>query len=167
MKRMLKDWGVAIGLAVAVYLLIGWLQPSMDLPDQAPPISVDTLDSGPWLLESHRGKTVVLNFWATWCGPCKREIPDFSRFAEDHPEVPVIGISLDDQKISDARLRAQAKALGVRYPVARFTETIRADYDVRTLPTTVIVGPEGQVQFIRVGSMSYDSLVRAVGKVSG
>jgi len=166
MKRMLKDWGVAIGLAAAVYLLIGWLQPSMNLPEQAPPIAVKTLDGATWSLEAHAGKTVVLNFWATWCGPCKKEIPDFSRFATDHPDVPVIGISLDE-KISTAQLKAKSKALGVTYPVARFTQTIAQDYDVRTLPTTVVVGPKGQVSFIRVGSMSYQSLVRAVEGVSG
>ena len=97
MIRMLKDWGVAIALGVAVYLMIGWLSPSMELPEEAPPISVKTLDGTAWSLEQHAGKTVVLNFWATWCGPCKKEIPDFSRFADDHPDVPVIGISLDEK----------------------------------------------------------------------
>ena len=166
MKRMLKDWGVAIGLAVAVYLLIGWLQPSMELPEQAPPIAVKTLDGERWTLEQHTGKTVVLNFWATWCGPCKKEIPDFSRFAQDHPDIPVLGISLDE-KLSAAQLKAKSKALGVSYPVARFTQTIAQDYDVRTMPTTVVVGPDGHVSIIRVGSKSYQSLVRAVGGVSG
>lgn len=163
---MLKDWGVAIALGVAVYLMIGWLSPSMELPEEAPPISVKTLDGTAWSLEQHAGKTVVLNFWATWCGPCKKEIPDFSRFADDHPDVPVIGISLDE-KLSPAQLKAKSKALGVRYPVARFTQEIASDYDVRTLPTTVIVKPDGNVGFIRVGSMSYQSLVRAVDGVSG
>jgi len=166
MKRMLKDWGVAIGLAVAVYFLIGWLQPTMDLPEEAPPISVQTLDGKAWRLESYAGKTVVVNFWATWCGPCKKEIPDFSRFAEDHPEVEVIGISLDE-KLAPAQVQAKARALGVRYPVAMFTKAVQRDYDVRTLPTTVIIGPQGQVRLIRVGAMSYQSLVRAAGKVSG
>jgi len=168
MKRMLKDWGVAIGLAVGIYFLIGWLQPSMELPEEAPPIKVTTLAGQSWTLEGLQGKTVVVNFWATWCGPCKKEIPDFSRFAKDNPDVPVIGISLDKKsELSTAQLKAKSKALGVKYPVARVTQAVAEDYNVRTLPTTVIIGPDGKVQLIRVGSMSYQSLVRAVGKVSG
>ena len=162
---MLKDWGVAITLAVLVYVLIGWLQPRMDLPDDAPAIALRTLDGEPWSLEAHAGKTVVVNFWATWCGPCKKEIPDFSRFAVDHPEVKVIGISMDT--LPPARVRAEAKRLGVRYPVAMADSGVRDAYGVRTLPTTVIVGPDGQIVHLRVGTMNYQALVRAVAKSPG
>lgn len=162
---MLKDWGVAIGLAAAVYLAIAWLQPTPDLPDVAPEISVETLQGESFRLTELKGQVVVLNFWATWCGPCRKEIPDFTRFAEDYPQVPMIGISMDD--LPPARVKAKAKALGIRYPVAMVTQEIRRAYNVRTLPTTVIVGPDGEVAYARTGTMSYQSLVRAVRKVSG
>ncbi len=110
----------------------------MDLPDDAPAIALQTLDGESWSLEAQAGKVVVLNFWATWCGPCKKEIPAFSRFAVDHPEISVIGISMDT--LPPARVRAEAKRLGVRYPVAMADSAVREVYGVRSLPTTVIVG---------------------------
>jgi len=165
MKRMLKDWGVAIGLAVAVYVIIGWFQPAMDLPDEAPTFVVQTLDGEPWDLGAKRGQVVVINFWATWCAPCRKEIPDFSRFAAQHPEVSVIGLSMDDG--APAKVRATAKQLGVRYPIAMADGRIRSAYNVRSLPTTVILDAAGQVLYVRSGTMSYGDLVRAVEKAPG
>jgi len=161
MKQMLKDWIIAIGLGVVVYLVIGWIQPKPDLPGQAPLFSVQTLDGETFDLAAKQGRPVVINFWASWCGPCRAEIPDFSRFADKHPDVAMIGLAVDSG--STSKVRRSAKEFGIRYPVAIADASIKSRYDVSTLPTTVVVAPDGSVSHIEVGKMSYRDLTRAAG----
>ena len=159
MKRMLKDWLVALLLGAAVYLGILALQPSPDIPDKAPGFSLRSLDGNPLDLSEMRGRMVVINFWATWCGPCKTEVPDFSRFADANPDVTVIGLAVDSG--SESAVRRTAEDWGIRYPVAMADSALQQRYDITTLPTTVVIGPDGQVRDITVGTMSERALVRA------
>ncbi len=159
MKRMLKDWLVALAFGVLVFFAIQWLQPKPQIPDQAPDFQVTTLDGEPVQLSKLRGRTVVLNFWATWCGPCQQEVPAFARFAQANPDIPVIGLSVDT--ISPAKVRRITRDWGINYPIAMAPSALQATYDISTLPTTVVVGPDGQVKDIHVGVMSERQLARA------
>jgi thiol-disulfide isomerase/thioredoxin len=156
---MLKDWAIALLLGAAVFMGIRFLQPKPDLPAEAPVFSVKTLDGDTIDLQAMRGRTVVLNFWATWCGPCKSEAPAFSRFAETHPEIPVIGLSVDD--VSQSQVRAKARQWGITYPIAMADSQLQRTYDISTLPTTIVVAPDGKVARVHVGTMSESQLVRA------
>jgi thiol-disulfide isomerase/thioredoxin len=159
MGRLLKDWIIAIALGLAVYLVIGWLQPKPDLPDQAPVFQVQTLEGKSFDLASLRGQTVVINFWASWCGPCRAEIPAFSRFSIENPDVAMIGLAVDSGGRS--KVKASAKEFGIRYPVAIASAAIKSQYDVSTLPTTIFVAPDGSVSHVAVGKMSIGDLRRA------
>jgi thiol-disulfide isomerase/thioredoxin len=152
--RYLRDWGVAIGLAVALYLGVGYLR-APELPAEAPGFSLVNLEGQRVDLASLRGQTVVLNFWATWCGPCRMEIPTFSAFAEEHPEIPVLGIATDGDAAS---LKAAREALGIRYPVLIADAATTDAYQINTIPTTVVVGPDGAVEAVHVGIMTRPQL---------
>jgi len=160
MKRMLKDWAVALTLGIAVFLGIQLLQPKPQIPDIAPDFSVKTLQGETIALSALKGRTVVLNFWATWCGPCKQEAPAFSAFASAHPEIPVLGLSVDDGP--KARVQRTVREWNMNYPVAIIKPALQAKYDVSILPTTVVIGPEGKVKNVHVGIMSESQLARAV-----
>ena len=121
-----------------------------NLPDQAPEWSLKNLQGEVVSLKDFRGKTVVLNFWATWCGPCKMEIPTFSEFAQENPDIPVLGIAVDG---SPELLRRASKKLNIMYPVLIADEDVQSNYKVRNLPTTVIVDPTGKVKDVHVGVM--------------
>jgi len=159
MWRYIRDWGLSIGIAVAVYLAFSAFRPKPDVPDIAPEFELVDVDGNTHTLSEYRGQTVVLNFWATWCGPCRTEIPTFSQFAVDHPEVPVLGIAADGTPQS---LKAFGKKLGMTYPILVGDKQTFAVYDVDTFPTTIVVGPDGSVEDIHVGLMMDWQLEMAV-----
>ena len=160
MKRMLKDWAVALSLGIVVFLGIQWLQPKPQIPEIAPDFTVQTLEGDAITLSELRGSPVVINFWATWCGPCRQEVPAFSAFATAHPEIPVLGLSVDDGPIS--RVKRIVKEWSIAYPVAVVGEALQAQYDISTLPTTVVIDENGKVTRVHVGVMSESQLARAV-----
>ena len=159
MKRMMKDWLMALAFGVLVFFAIQWLQPKPEIPDEAPDFKVKTLDGEPIQLSQLKGRTVVLNFWATWCAPCRQAVPAFARFAQANPDVPVLGLSVDT--VSPSKVRRISRDWGINYPIARAPSSLQAAYDISTLPTTVVVGPDGQVKDIHVGVMSERQLNNA------
>lgn len=159
MLRYARDWGLSIGIAVLVYLAIGWFR-APSLPDEAPDFTLKNLEGQEVSLSDYRGQWVVLNFWATWCGPCRTEIPAFSTFADENPDVVVLGVATDGDA---STLKPAAEELGITYPVLVDNQGISASlYKVNTIPTTVVVGPEGTVETVHVGIMMGWQLALAV-----
>lgn len=159
-KRMLKDWGLAVLIAAAVFLVVGLFNRGPDVPDEAPGFTLRDPAGGEIALADYEGRTLVLNFWASWCGPCRQEIPEFVAFHEAHPEVGMLGVAVDSGDAKD--VRRAAKRFGITYDVAMGTKPMVGEYGVSTLPTTVIIGPDGQVRDVTVGVMDHADLLRAV-----
>ena len=160
MKRLIKDWILALSMGAVIFLAIQWLQPKPDIPEIAPNFTIQTVSGDRISLQSLQGTSVVLNFWASWCGPCKQETPAFNRFHRANPNIPVIGLAVDSGNAS--KVRATARKWGIQYPVAVADAALQRQYDISTLPTTVIVGPDGKVADIHVGLMSERQLTRAI-----
>jgi thiol-disulfide isomerase/thioredoxin len=145
-RARLAGWAHDLGwtaLLVAVtWIAAGWLR-APTLP-ATPPLDLPTLDGGRVRLTELRGRTVVVNFWATWCGPCRMEMPTLVTFAAEHPDVAVVLVAVDGT--SDA-LRAFAQAHDVPEAlIARADGPTREAWGVGTLPTTVVVGPDGALR---------------------
>ena len=149
MARTTARWtATLLALAVALYLFGLWRAP--ELPDRAPDFALPAIDGSAVRLSDLRGRTVVLNFWAPWCAPCRLEIPAFSRFARRHPEVTVLGIAAPGE---EAEIRSAATELEVAYPVLLADDRTLAAYGVTTFPTTVVVDPDGRVVTSHTGLM--------------
>lgn len=147
--RTVLDWLLALSLtAVGFWMLSVWRTPS--LPNEAPEWTLPSIEGGDVTLSDYEGQTVVLNFWATWCGPCKSEIPEFREFVSENPDIPVFGIAVDG---SVGKLRQFAKKNRMNYPVLKGDRSIQEDYKVSSLPMTVIVGPDGQIEDVHIGMM--------------
>ncbi len=119
----------------------------------APNFSLQDLDGKPLNLETYRGKVVLLDFWATWCTPCRDEIPRFVEFQDKYHEqgMQVIGISMDD----DAKpVRAFYKEFKMNYPVALGNEKVAEAYGgVLGLPITFLIDRDGRVAAKYVGAV--------------
>ena len=115
-------------------------------PEAAPEFEVETFDGETLRLSDLQGKVVVLNFWASWCPPCRWEMPAFERISNEFEDEGVlfVGLALSDT-LRDAR--GFADSVGVTYPLALdSTGRIAAAYNVRSLPTTFFIDREGQIQ---------------------
>jgi len=97
-------------------------------------------------LSDYKGRWVVLNFWATWCVPCIREIPEISAFQRDHRDVVVIGVAVDAEDA--AKVRAFAKKVGHDYPLVLSNDAVEKQLgEPKALPTTRIYDPSGKIVY--------------------
>lgn len=149
MLRFAREAAIWVVVALLGLAVVGRLR-APDLPERAPAFALPDLDGGTVRLEALRGRPVVLNFWATWCPPCRVEIPAFSRLAARRPDVAVLGIAADG---TPETLRAAATELGATYPILRGTPAVFAAYGVTTYPTTVVLDAEGRVVHAHTGLM--------------
>ena len=128
--------------------MLVWLNGQPTVPVIAPDFEVETTDEEHFVLSDYRGQVVVINFWATWCGPCLREIPEFSEFATQNPEVQIIGIAV---RSNESQVRALDQQLQISYPLAIPSQasTILDDYGMTSgntvFPTTFIIDAQGQI----------------------
>jgi peroxiredoxin len=113
----------------------------------APDFSLQTLDGQTLKLSDLRGKAVVLNFWATWCTPCKAEMPWFVDFQKQYggQGLQMVGVAMDDSAKDD--IDKFAKQMGVNYPVVLGKESLADQYGgVDFLPTTFYIDRSGNIQ---------------------
>lgn len=158
---MLKDWSFALALGALVYLMVSWWQSRPpDITGPAPEFSAALIDGAKFDLSAARGQTIVLNFWASWCGPCQAEVPELVRFTEGHPDVKLIGAAVKSG--DEFEIYAATKRMGITYPVFPASDQLVADYKVDVFPTTYVIGPDGEVKLIHVGMIDARTLERAV-----
>lgn len=103
-------------------------------------------------LSKYQGKVVLINFWATWCPPCRAEMPDLVRLQREHGKdgLQIIGITYPPEQ--KARVRRFAKSLKVNYPIILGTHKLKARFSSdETLPLTVVINRDGKVSEIISG----------------
>lgn len=123
-------------------------------PVQVAPVDLMDLEGRQFRLTDLRGKVVLVNFWATWCPPCRQEIPDLIALQEKYRDrLQVIGISEDES--SPQLVKAYATANGINYPIVMETGEIRRAFPaVHALPTTFLLDREGRLVKKQVGLLN-------------
>jgi peroxiredoxin len=148
-------------LAVTVGGAVAAVTPSAGAPD----FTLPSLDGPNLRLQEQRGHVVMINFWATWCGPCRVEMPHLSRLYEKYrgSGFTVLAVNIDEDPYKAASL---AKQLGMKFPVLLDREKkVSRLYDLSTMPSTVLVDRDGRVRYVHRGyrdgyEQTYDKQIR-------
>ena len=121
-----------------------------------PSLQLTKLDGGVWSLAEQRGKPVLLNFWASWCEPCRAEMPSLELLASRH-QTQGLQVMAINYRETDAVVRRFIDATALRLPVLRDDGEIAKVFGVRTFPSTVAINRKGRVLFIVVGECDWSS----------
>ena len=133
-----------------------WAEPEM-IPENAidlvgrtaPSFEAKLLSGEPFSLESTRGKPVVLSFWASWCGPCRLELPALSELQKQRPDVTILAVNVDRER---SRAEGFLRQVTVELPIVWDTESLAmGQYDVLSMPTMFLLDAQGTVKLRKVG----------------
>ncbi|MCR9276648.1 MAG: TlpA family protein disulfide reductase [Pseudomonadaceae bacterium] len=145
---------IATSLVVATFLATTFSAPTADavaLKQQAPDFTLPTLTRGNLRLEEYRGQVVLINFWASWCGPCRQEMPILDALHSRYEDAgfAVLGINVEGEVAPAQKI---VDKTNVTFPVLidegqRVSET----YSLEAMPSTVVVDRDGNVRYIHRG----------------
>ena len=131
----------------------------------APGFSLPLFEGGVVDLEKLRGKPVVLSFWASWCGPCRFELPELSRIQPMYPDVHFLAVNVDREKRAAQKFLSRVQ---FSLPIAWDNEAmILGEYSVISMPTMILIDKKGTVQYIKVGYSREKKLVELEEKIKG
>jgi thiol-disulfide isomerase/thioredoxin len=159
--------GVA-GLSRAFRASAGGTAASRDAPDFALPVVANAASLGEGVstlkMGDLRGKPVLLDFWATWCEPCRLEAPIVDRVSRRWRDKGVVVVGVNTDRPGDGDPTAYARALSLSYPIVRDVsgEAQRA-YEVDSLPTLVVVSRTGRIVAVRSGVTDDGELEKLIG----
>lgn len=126
----------------------------LQVGDEAPDFTLVDLDGESHRLSDYKGQGVFLNFWGTWCAPCKKEMPAMGRQYSIYKDqgVQILAVNIAE---SDLKVRSFAEQYGMIFPtLIDTTKSVMEAYNIKPLPTTLLINPEGKIEKIITGEMS-------------
>jgi thiol-disulfide isomerase/thioredoxin len=116
-------------------------------------------------LSDYKGRWLVVNYWAEWCKPCIKEIPELNALDAKYPQVAVVGVNFDGE--TGDILRQQVDQLGIAFPVVQEEPSAALGVDLPSvLPATFIFNPDGKLAHSLVGPQTLETLAAATGQVA-
>lgn len=162
-KRIVQILILGAILAIGGYTVIQSLAEEKSEPpktgEKAPNFSLTGLDGKTYDLKDYRGKTVLVNFWGTFCPPCVNEMPLLdSVYRKYGGEVVILGVNLDEPELTVQRF---VDRYGITFPILLDDMTVQRMYGVYQYPTTFVINPEGEIIDIKIGEfVSQEEILR-------
>lgn len=144
--HLLKGFGLFFCLS-----LITAFSQAKSLSGPAPDFTLKTLAGTNFRLAEHRGEVLFINFWATWCGPCRQEMPILNELHERYASAgfSVLGVNVEEDSAGAA---AMAKKMGLSFPILFDTASSVSElYNVDAMPTSVLVDRDGKLRYLHRG----------------
>ena len=167
-------YGRAAGLLLAAAIGASAVSVSADIipleaRKPAPRWKLPNLTGGSRQLSDYKGKVLLLNFWATWCAPCKQEIPWFAEFYDRYKAdgLEVVGISVDEKGWKVVKPYVEDKSSGINYTILHDNVDLTVMYKIQLMPKTVLIDRDGKVAAIHNGIVEKDSFESEIKAVLG
>lgn len=133
----------------------------------SPDFELVTLDNEKVKLSDYRGKKVMLNFWASWCGPCRAEMPDMQKLHEvGQDDLVILAVNATQTEKSEESAQEFVKELGLTFTTVLDKEgEVSKTYQVIGLPTTYFIDSEGKINDKFTGTLSYQQMLNGISKL--
>jgi thiol-disulfide isomerase/thioredoxin len=131
----------------------------------APGFELKTLDGGSFKLQDHKGKTVVLSFWASWCGPCRKELPELAKLQKERSDVEIFAVNVDRDKALAQKFLAITP---VELPIIWDQDSVAlGQYEVLSMPTLFVLDKNQVVTFRKTGFSEERGLIELIAVLDG
>lgn len=177
----MREWGVIVILV----LLVGWSTFTIPVTEkgaevvhngansfgttvgeQAPPFTLQTLEGTEISLADFEGQPVMINFWATWCPPCRAEMPEMERFYVNH-DIEILAVNLTSTESSQNDVQEFVENMDLSFPILLDeTRDIASFYNIQPLPTSLFIDGEGVIRHVNVGPMNEEMMIRVLENIA-
>lgn len=131
----------------------------------APDFQLETMEGEQMKLSDLRGQRVMVNFWATWCPPCRAEVPDLQKFYENK-DIEILAINLTGTENSRSDVEEFASEFGMTFPILMDENTeVANQYQIQPIPSSFMIDSDGRIQFKALGAMNYELMVQEFEKM--
>lgn len=135
----------------------------LQVGNKLPSIALETLEGHIFDEKEMLGKKVLVNFWATWCGPCRMEMPDIIKFQKEHPDLMVIGINIGE---SESEIRPFVEEYQMDFPILLDKTTELAEqFEILAIPTTYFLHSDGTIAEAVKGMITYNQMKETYEKL--
>ncbi|MGP4072152.1 redoxin domain-containing protein [Piscibacillus sp. B03] len=136
----------------------------LDIGSEAPDFELENLEGEKVKLSDYRGQKVMLNFWATWCPPCRAEMPDMQKFYEEK-DIEILAIDLFETEQSLMDVRNFRDDFKLTFPILIDEGDVSTEYQILPIPTSYFVDSEGIISHKSMGAMNYEMMIKEYEKM--
>lgn len=138
----------------------------LNVGNYAPEFKLKTLDGETKQLSDYRGKVVFMNFWGSWCPPCRAEMPDLEKL-HNETDVVVLGVNLTGGESKKHNIQAFVDEFGLTFPILLDEDLKVAErYSIKPIPTSYLIDADGVIQNMAFGPLTYDMMIEEYERIS-
>lgn len=177
-NSILLNWSIII-IIVGLLSYVGWTFITSDDSNKydreqnegvqkgniAPDFELELITGESIKLSDFRGEKVMLNFWATWCPPCREEMPDMQKLHENE-DIKILAVNLFDQEFNKEEVEVFLKEYDIGFDILLDKDTsVSMTYEINPIPTTFLINSDGKIHNVAYGALSYEKMLEEYKKM--